>query len=157
MRWCLLATNHHLSQVQSFVIGSQLISYLNMTFSSFLCLSIIWTYDEVIKWKHFPHYKPFVWGIHRSPTNSPHKAQWRRALMFSLNCAWTNNWANNGEGQWFEMPLHSLWYHCNEYILSHNIWYHPKWLMRFVTTSRYIHQLITGVWLHTSRESATPY
>ena len=26
----------------------------------------------------------------------PHKGQWRGALMFSLNCAWTNSWANNG-------------------------------------------------------------
>ena len=27
--------------------------------------------------------------------DSPHKGQWRWALMFSLNCAWTNVWANN--------------------------------------------------------------
>ena len=29
--------------------------------------------------------------------NSPHKGQWRGALMFSLICAWTNSWANNGD------------------------------------------------------------
>ena len=23
--------------------------------------------DDVIKWKHFPRYWPFVWGVHRSP------------------------------------------------------------------------------------------
>ena len=28
--------------------------------------------DDVIKWKHFPRYWPFVRGIHRSPVNSPH-------------------------------------------------------------------------------------
>ena len=39
-----------------------------------------------IKWKHFPRYWPFVWGIHWSPVNSPHKGQWGRALMFSLIC-----------------------------------------------------------------------
>ena len=33
-------------------------------------------------------------GIHRSPVNSPHKGQWRGALMFSLNCTWTNGWVN---------------------------------------------------------------
>ena len=38
-------------------------------------------HDDVIKWKHFPHYQPFVRGIHRSPVNSPHKGQWRGALM----------------------------------------------------------------------------
>ena len=30
-----------------------------------------------------------------SPVNSPHKSQWRGALMFSLICAWTNAWVNN--------------------------------------------------------------
>ena len=27
--------------------------------------------------------------------NSPHKGQWRGALMFSLICVWMNNWENN--------------------------------------------------------------
>ena len=36
-------------------------------------------------------------GIHRSPVISPHKGQWRGALMFSLICAWINGWANNRE------------------------------------------------------------
>ena len=30
-----------------------------------------------------------------SPINSPHKGQWRGALMFSLTCAWTNGWTNH--------------------------------------------------------------
>ena len=51
--------------------------------------------DDVIKWKHFPRYWPFVRGIHRSPVNSPHKGQWRGALMFSLICIWINGWVNN--------------------------------------------------------------
>ena len=41
-------------------------------------------HDDVIKWKHFPRYWPFVRGIHRPPVNSPHKGQWCGALMFSL-------------------------------------------------------------------------
>ena len=41
-------------------------------------------HDDVIKWKHFPSYWPFV-----------HKGQWRRALMFSLICASINGWVNN--------------------------------------------------------------
>ena len=53
--------------------------------------------DDVIKWKNFPRYWPFVRGIHRSPVNSPHKGQWRGALMFSLTCAWMNGWVNNHE------------------------------------------------------------
>ena len=39
-------------------------------------------HDDVMKWKHFPRYWPFVRGIHRSPVNSPHKCQWRGALNF---------------------------------------------------------------------------
>ena len=52
-------------------------------------------HDDVIKWKHFPRYWPFVRGIHRSPVNSPHKGQRRGALMFSLICAWTNGLVNH--------------------------------------------------------------
>ena len=59
-------------------------------------------HDDVIKWKHIPRYwpfvrGPFVRGIHRSPVNSPHKGQWRGALMFSLICPWINGWVNNRE------------------------------------------------------------
>ena len=58
-------------------------------------------HDDVIKWKHFPRYWPFVRGFHRSPVNSPHKDQWRGALMFSLICTRIctriNGWVNNGE------------------------------------------------------------
>ena len=54
-------------------------------------------HDDVIKWKHFPRNWPFVRGIHRSPVNSPHIGQWRRALMFSLICVWINGWVNNRE------------------------------------------------------------
>ena len=54
-------------------------------------------HDDVIKWKHFQRYWPFVWGIHRSPVNSPHKCRWRGALMFSLICVWINGWVNNRE------------------------------------------------------------
>ena len=55
------------------------------------------THDDVIRWKHFSRYWPFVRGIHRSPVNSPHKGQWRGALMFSLICVWINVWVNNRE------------------------------------------------------------
>ena len=56
----------------------------------------VW-YDDVIKRKHFPPYWPFVQGIHQQPVNSPHKGQWRGALMFSLICAWINSWINTRE------------------------------------------------------------
>ena len=60
-------------------------------------MGLKWVHDDVIKWKHFPCYWPFVRGILRSPVNPPHKGQWRGTLMFSLICAHINGWANNGD------------------------------------------------------------
>ena len=62
------------------------------------------THDDVIKCEHFQRYWPFVWGIHRPPVNSPHKDQWRGALMFFMICALINCWANNREA-----PSRPLW------------------------------------------------
>ena len=50
-------------------------------------------HDDVIKWKHFPHYWPFVLGIHQSPVNSRSSKQ---------------SW-----GWWFETPSRPLWRHRN--------------------------------------------
>ena len=42
-----------------------------------------------------------------SPVNSPHKDQWRGALMFSLIYAWINDWVNNGKaGDLRRYPAH---------------------------------------------------
>ena len=64
-------------------------------------------HDDVIKWKHFPRYWPFVRGIHRSPVNSPHKGRWRKALCKSKQES--KQWW----GWWFETPSRSSWRHCN--------------------------------------------
>ena len=48
---------------------------------------------------------------HRFPVNSPHKGQWRGALMFSMICAWINSWVNNhGDGD--------LWRHRAHYDIN---------------------------------------
>ena len=65
-------------------------------------------HDDVIKWKHFPRYWPFVRVIHWSHVSSPHKGQWRGALMFSLICAWINGWVNNREAG--DLRRHSAHY-----------------------------------------------
>ena len=52
-------------------------------------------HDDVIKCKHFTCYWLYVRGIRQSLVNSPHKGQWRGALMFSLIYAWTSGRANN--------------------------------------------------------------
>ena len=82
--------------------------------------------------------RPFVRGIHRSPVNSPHKGQWRGALMFSLIYAWTNGWVNNREAgdlrryhvhynatlmQWMR-KIHELLQLYNRYIPLDPVWFY---------------------------------
>ena len=69
-------------------------------------------HDDIIKWNHFLRHWPFVRGIHPTPVNSPHKGQWRRALVFfylRLNKWLSKQWW----GRWFETPSLPLWRHCN--------------------------------------------
>ena len=47
------------------------------------------------------------WEI-RSPVNSPHKGQWLGTVMFSLICAWTDDWVNNRDAGAFR-------HHCAHY------------------------------------------
>ena len=71
---------------------------INVIEQMFHAIVAAWAlHDDVIKWKHFPRSWPFVRGIPRSPVNSPHKGQWRGALMFSLICNRINGWVNNVE------------------------------------------------------------
>ena len=87
-----------LRTVTSTLLTPNLVAF---TFSSLVIPAdgyVEWIFhDDVIKWKHLPRYWPFVRGIHWSPVNSPHKGQWRGALMFSLICIWINGWVNSGE------------------------------------------------------------
>ena len=59
-------------------------------------------HDDVIKWKYFPRYWPFV-----SPVNSLHKGQWCGALMLNKRLS-KQSW-----GWWLETLSRSLWRHCN--------------------------------------------
>ena len=63
-------------------------------------------HDDVIKWKHFLRYWPFVRGIHRSLVNSPNKGHWRGALL-------NKRLSKQSWGWWLETTSHSLWRRCN--------------------------------------------
>ena len=63
------------------LISWQLSGFSDWKISHVLTAHFCDKHDDVIKWKHFPRYWTFEWGIHRSPVNSPHKGQWRGALM----------------------------------------------------------------------------
>ena len=105
------ATSHYFTQW-----WASLLTYICVTLPE---ISMHWypfewlVHDDVIKWKHFPRYWPFVQGIHRASANSPHKGQWQGALMFSFICALNKQLSKQSWGWWFETPSHSLWRHCN--------------------------------------------
>ena len=82
----------------SFYIDDDFISFFNIA-HEYVDGKSYNTHDDAMEWKHYPRYWSFVRGrgIHWSPVNSPHKGQWRGALMFSLICAWINGWVNNRE------------------------------------------------------------
>ena len=70
---------------------------------------IIFSHDDVIKWKHFPRYWPSVRGIQRSTVNSLTKAS---DVEFSLICL-KKRLSKQLIRRWFEKPSRSLWRHCN--------------------------------------------
>ena len=87
--------------------------YLEQDWWGRVWLTPIRLHDDVIKWKHFPCYLPFV----RVTTDHPLTKAVTRTLMFSLMGAWTNGWANNRNAM-FDTPSCSLWLHCNaQYIV----------------------------------------
>ena len=57
-------------------------------------------------------------GIHRSLVNSSHKSQWRRALMFSLICTWTNGWANSWDAG--DLRCHCTHYNITVMLMASN-------------------------------------
>ena len=86
--WALVTYTHY-NDAKISVVASQITS-----------LTIIYTtvYSGTDQRKHQSSASlAFARGIHRWPVNSPHKGQWRGALMFSSICAWINGWVNNRE------------------------------------------------------------
>ena len=101
-----LTWNNHISSIKNDIEIDRILYKCHRYFNNESLISLYHTlvhpyfsycihHDAVIKWKHFPRYWPFVQGIHRWPVNSPHKGQWRGAVMLSLICTWTYVWVNN--------------------------------------------------------------
>ena len=112
-------------------------------------------HDDVIKWEHFLRYWPFVQGIHRSPVNSPHKGQWRGALMFFFYLCLNKRLSKESWGWWFETPSHQLWCHCNvmtssgiqrKYFLLFSQHWACKWPGIVRHQGSFRHSLFTWVW-----------
>ena len=80
----------------------------NYTWFTTDIITCLRSHDDVIKLEYFPRYWPFVRGIHHSSVNSPHRGQWRGALMFFVICAWINGWVNDREAG--DMRRHKAYY-----------------------------------------------
>ena len=65
------------------------------------------THDDVIKWKHFPRYWPFV---REFPTQRPVTRSFDVFFALRLN----KRLSKQPRGWWFETPSWSLWRQCNE-------------------------------------------
>ena len=103
---------------------------------------------DVINRKHFPRYWSFVRGIHRSPVISPHKSQWRGALVFSLICTRINGWINNREAG--DLRRHRAHYAVT--VLMFQIWLTLNSMIELVTVEPPVTQWVTWIGNHTPSE-----
>ena len=102
-------------------------TFLFRPFKQSYCIHV-----DVIKWKHFPRYWPFVRGIHRCPVNFTHRGQWREALMFFFYMRLNKQLSKQTWGWWFETLSRPLWRHRNAELLHKRYPYNPN----TITTAR---------------------
>ena len=89
-------------------------------------------HDDVINWKPFPRYWPFVRGIHRFPVNSPSQRPVTRNFDVFFDLHPNKRLSKQWWGWWFETPSHPLWRHCNGYMG----WWTPRGNFKEVSTCR---------------------
>ena len=79
-----------------------------------MCLFIIcFIHDDVISWKHFPRYWPFVRGIHQSPVNPPAQRPVTGSFDVFFDLRLNKPLSKQSLGWWFETLSRPLWCHCN--------------------------------------------
>ena len=71
-------------------------------------------HDDVIKWKHFPRYWPFVRGIHRWPVTRSFD------VFFDLHL--NKRLSKQSRRWWFETPPRPLWRHCDVWLWRNSVW-----------------------------------
>ena len=77
--------------------------------------NMVSAHDDVIKWKHFPRYWPFVWGF-LFPPQRPVTQSFDVFFDLRLN----KRLGKQSQGWWFEAPSHPLWCHCNDDLQCHD-------------------------------------
>ena len=78
-------------------------------------------HDDVIKWKQFPRYWPFVRGIQRSPVTGefPSQKPVTRSLDVFFGLCLNKRLGKQSWGWWFETPSRWSWRHYNDTVESH--------------------------------------
>ena len=100
------SSSHNSPEIRIWSIASWIAKYvcrfftrIHMTHLFMFSGLLLWHWDTW--WRHqteaFSALLALCAGNSTVPVNSPHKGQWRGALMFSLICARINNWVNNRE------------------------------------------------------------
>ena len=105
MAWRRSGKSHVLNQLTAYVTNAL---GLNGITPDFTMIN-----DDVIKWKHFPCYWPFVRGIHRSPVNSPQRPVTRSFDVF-FDLRPNKRLSKQSCGWWLEKLSRPLWCHCND-------------------------------------------
>ena len=71
--------------------------------------------------------------------NSPHKGQWRRALMFSLICVWINGGVNNSESG--DLRRHRAHYDVIAMLCCFLLWFDIAWFYSYFSVSPHLHMI----------------
>ena len=87
---------------------------------------------DVIKWKHFPHYWPYVRGNHRSPWNFQRAVVRSFGVVFDLHL--NKQLSVQSWRWWFERPSRSLWRHCID--LNHIFFSHKRQILTPISRPR---------------------
>ena len=73
----------------------------------------IYTHDNVIKWRYFPRYWPFVRGNSPAPGEFPSQRPVTRSFDVFFDLRLNKRLSKQSWGWWFETPSRSLWRHRN--------------------------------------------
>ena len=114
------------------------------------CIQFLLKYechDDVIKWKKFPRYWPFVRGIHRTPDTGEFPVQRPVPQSFDVffDLCLKKRLSKQSWGWWFETPSRSLWRHCNseaegqtfgcKYLYNKSLYFSDHKILKQVTCS----------------------
>ena len=75
-------------------------------------------HDDVIKWKHFPRYWPFVRGIHQSAV-FPAQRPVTRSFDVFFDLHLNKRLSEQSCGWWFGTPSHPFWRHYDVLCFRH--------------------------------------